>query len=128
MRNGILLIAATLVASYACGDSNAPKPSPLARLTIVSGDSQSGAAGTALSAPIVLQAFDSNGHAAVGVNAIFGPEGNGKISPASVVTDNSGKASITWTLATTPGLQNLLATVTQGTAIVITDTVWATAH
>lgn len=125
-----LLLAVAAAVSYACSESSAPKPSHLARVKIVSGDSQSGVVGTALAAPIVIQALDSNGRAAVGLSAIFGPSGDGGVSAPSVTTDSTGKASIVWTLGTTPGQQNLLATVTEPSPSndVLTDTVYATAR
>jgi len=130
MRN-IGLLLSVICALSACSDSDAPaKLSGLATVKIVSGNSQHGTVGTALASPIVIQAVDSNGHPAVGLNVAYGPSG-GSVNPPSTTTDATGKASTVWTLGMTAGQQNLLATVIQGAApgtILVTDTVYATAN
>ncbi len=128
MRIPFLLIVALAVA-LACSDSSAPaKPSQLAKVTIISGNSQQGTVGTALALPIVIQAVDSNGHPAVGLFALFNPVTDGSVSAGTVTIDSSGKASTVWTLGATPGRQGLIVTVAQGaTNDVIFDTAFATA-
>jgi hypothetical protein len=127
MRIAVLLTA--LAVSLACGSASAPatKSSPLARAFIVLGDSQQATAGAALSVPIVVEALDSNGQAAVGLSVIFGPSGNGNATPSSTTTDSTGQARTVWTLSTSPGPDTMLFAVTQPNSNdVVQDTVFAT--
>jgi hypothetical protein len=132
IRFALFAGAAAVAACSSSSTQPAAKPSQLSTVTIVSGNSQTGTAGAALALPIVIQAVDSNGKAAVGLPVIYGPSGNGTVNPSSVVTDSNGKASTVWTLDVTTGQQSLLTTVqstTTNTANMyfVTDTVFATA-
>jgi hypothetical protein len=114
----LLLVTASIALVSGCSDSSAPaaKPSPLATVTIVSGNNQQGTAGAALTQPIVIQAVDSNGKAAVGASVILAVSGNGALNPSSGTTDSDGQVSLTWTLSTTAGADTLYFSVVQSSS------------
>jgi hypothetical protein len=73
---------------------------PAARLVKVSGDGQTGMAGSALAQPFVVQATDTGGNPISGVAITWtAASGSGSITPPSANTDNVGNASATGTLA-----------------------------
>ena len=81
-------------------------------LTIVSGNEQSGAPGSALAQPLVVQVNDAAG------NPVFGAPvawvvtgGGGSLDPATSTTDASGLASSVWTLGAAPGPNTAQAVV-----------------
>ncbi len=79
-------------------------PVALPTITKVSGDNQTGAAGTALPNPLVVQVKNSAGNPQSGVTVNFAvTSGGGSVSPASAVTDTNGQASTTLTLGANPG-------------------------
>lgn len=72
-------------------------------ITKVSGDNQTGTAGTALANPLVVQVKDGSNPKS-GVSVTFDVTNNlGSVSPATVLTDNNGEASTTLTLAAPQG-------------------------
>ena len=74
------------------------------RVTLVSGDGQRGAAGSALPAPFVVSVRDRNGDPFPGMPVLFSvTEGDGKVWPASAGTDTSGNAATTLTLGPAAG-------------------------
>jgi hypothetical protein len=91
-------------------------------LSIVSGNGQTGTAGTALAQPLVVQ-VTRNGVPIPGVGVIWaaGP-GMGGLSAASPVTDAQGRAQATWSLGATPGAQAVSATVTGAGTVVFNAT------
>jgi alpha-tubulin suppressor-like RCC1 family protein/uncharacterized protein YjdB len=81
-----------------------------ARAEKVSGDTQSGAAGTALSNALVVKAMDANGNPVAGVSVTWQVTGGGgSISPTIATTDTAGLARGTWTLGTTAGANTATA-------------------
>jgi hypothetical protein len=73
-------------------------------LTKVSGDSQTGTVGAALSQPFVVQVNDSFNNPVSGVNVSFAVAmGGGSINPPTAVTAANGKAQAIGTLGTTSG-------------------------
>ena len=87
----------------------------IARIEVVSGDSQSGEAGQALSDPIAIRVLDSGGEGVPGRTVRFQvSEGNGEVSPSSAVTDASGTARTTWTLGSASGSHTLVGQVSRG--------------
>jgi hypothetical protein len=128
MRIIALSVAAAIAIASGCSGSTSPaaKPSPLATVTVVSGNSQQGTAGQALPQPIVIQATDSNGKAAVGASVIFGPSGDGTVTVLSDTTDSNGRVSVTWTLSTTAGGDTLDFSVEQGTTDIVQGAALAT--
>ncbi|MEH2307074.1 N,N-dimethylformamidase beta subunit family domain-containing protein [Nostoc sp.] len=84
-------------------------------LTKVSGDNQTGTAGSALTNPFVVKATDSNGNPQSGVTVNFAViSGGGSVSSASAVTGNDGQASTVLTLGTTAGITNTVSVTASG--------------
>lgn len=76
-----------------------------------SGDAQTGAAGTTLPVPLVVEVRDANANPVSGATVSFAvTAGGGSISAASVVTNASGQASTTLTLGSTGGTDTVQAT------------------
>ncbi|MBW4636966.1 MAG: DUF4082 domain-containing protein [Gloeocapsa sp. UFS-A4-WI-NPMV-4B04] len=89
----------------------------LPTITKISGDNQTGAAGTLLPNPLVVQINDSAGNAQSGVTVNFAvTSGGGSVSPASAVTDINGKASTTLTLGASPGATSAVTNTVSATA------------
>jgi hypothetical protein len=94
-------------------------------LSIVSGNGQTGTAGTALPQPLVVE-VRQNGVPVPGVGVIWAAgAGMGSLSAASPVTDAQGRAQATWTLGATPGTQAVSATVTGAGTVVFNATATA---
>lgn len=80
-------------------------------LVLVSGNNQTGTAGTALSAPLTVRVTDSGANAVAGVSVTFTvTAGGGAVSASSVATNSSGLASTTLTLGSAAGTNNVQAT------------------
>ncbi|MEH2078331.1 MAG: N,N-dimethylformamidase beta subunit family domain-containing protein [Nostoc sp.] len=76
----------------------------LPTITKTSGDNQTGAAGTALPNPLVVQVKDGAGNPQLGVTVNFAvTSGGGSVSPTSAVTNANGQASTILTLGTVLG-------------------------
>lgn len=111
MRIAIALTA-SLVISAACSDSNSPgNHSPLASAKIVGGNGQTGAAGQPLADSIIIIVTDSNGKPAVNASMIYSPSGGGSVASKLSTTDNSGRASVAWTLDPSATKDTLLVSV-----------------
>jgi hypothetical protein len=81
-----------------------------ASISIVSGGSQTGAAGTTLPSPLVFKVADQYGNAVPGVSVSFSDTPNhGIFSSNPVTTDSSGKATVTYTLPTKAGFNSITA-------------------
>ncbi|HEY7481219.1 MAG TPA: Ig-like domain-containing protein [Gemmatimonadales bacterium] len=79
-------------------------------IRIVSGDNQSGAAGSALPAQLVVVVVDANDTPVPGATVTWSVEsGGGSVSPASGGTDAAGRAATTWTLGPGTGNQRVRA-------------------
>ena len=88
-------------------------PGSSASITVVSGDNQSGTAGSALASPFVVNVLDANDNPVQGTTVDFAvTQGGGTLSVASGVTDAAGQAQVTLTLGTTAGQNQATATVT----------------
>ncbi len=75
-----------------------------AALMKISGDMQEGEAGTALTAPLVVEALDADGAAMTDIAVTFSVvEGDGHISATTTTTDAKGRAQTTLTLGSNPG-------------------------
>ncbi|WP_392479074.1 N,N-dimethylformamidase beta subunit family domain-containing protein [Nostoc sp. C110] len=89
----------------------------LPTITKISGDNQTGAAGTALTNPLVVQVKNGAGNAQSGVTVNFAvTSGGGSVSPASAVTDASGQVSTTLTLGANPGATSPVTNTVSATA------------
>ena len=85
---------------------------PASQLIIVSGNNQVAGVGQALPTPVVMKVADAWENAVAGATVTFAvTSGGGSITP-SATTDATGRASATWTLGPTMGVQGARATVT----------------
>ena len=75
---------------------------------IVSGNNQEALRNEPLPEPLVVQVEDRGGFGVSGLPVVFRPSAeSGSASPDSVVTDDQGQASTTWTLGSKFGAQSL---------------------
>jgi len=80
-------------------------------LSMVSGDTQSDTAGTALANPFVVKVIDGSSNPVPGVTVTFAVTlGGGSLSATSVTTNTWGQASSLLTLGTGPGSNTVTAT------------------
>jgi adhesin/invasin len=93
----------------------------------VSGDGQTGPAGTALPNPLVVEVTDAFGNPITGAPITWAAEGGGSVSETSTTTDAQGLTSVTRTLGPTAGIQTTLATSggLAGSPVTFTHTVTA---
>ncbi len=83
---------------------------PGSAIAKVSGDNQTGGAGTSLPNPLVVRVTNSSGNPQAGVTVNFAvTSGGGSVSPTSAVTNASGQASTVLTLGTTAGVGNIVS-------------------
>ncbi len=78
-------------------------------IAAISGDDQTGPAGSILSQPLVIQVTDAFGNPIAGVPITWTAEGGGSVSEASNFTDGDGRASVERTLGPAAGIQSTLA-------------------
>jgi hypothetical protein len=84
-----------------------------AAIVKISGDGQSGAAGTALASALVVQVNSAAGSGVAGVVVNFAvTAGSATLSTQTAVTNSSGQAQVSVTLGTTPGAVGITASVT----------------
>ena len=86
------------------------------QLQLISGGKQTGTVGTALTAPIVIEAKSSTGAIVVGAPISFTDGAGGTFSPNPAITGSNGQASTTYTLPTLA--QNLVVTASDGSVTV----------
>ena len=97
MRPSYVASLVLLFAAYGCGDSTSPQPLP--SVSIVSGDAQQVPLGQTEPAPLIVAVTAPNGDPMPGVQVNWGiVSGGGSLSATSSMTDQSGHASVTWTL------------------------------
>lgn len=119
-----LVLAATMLLACSGGDAgptapgtgpgtNPPSSAPRATtLSKVSGDAQSGTAGSALAQPLVVKVTDQNGAALAGVVVSWSiTAGGGVVDPASSTTDAGGEARTTLRLGSAAGANAVTASV-----------------
>jgi hypothetical protein len=85
-----------------------PVPNAIA---IVSGNDQTGFAGTQLPQPLVVRVTALDGLGVAGATVDFSAIGDGSFSQTSVVSDTGGLASTMWTLGLVEGTQTATATL-----------------
>ncbi|WP_193195812.1 N,N-dimethylformamidase beta subunit family domain-containing protein [Nostoc sp. MG11] len=89
----------------------------LPTITKLSGGNQTGAAGTPLPNPLVVEVKDSAGNPQSGITVNFAvTSGGGSVSPASAVTNTSGQASTSLTLGASPGATSPVTNSVSATA------------
>ncbi|MBD2593985.1 DUF4082 domain-containing protein [Nostoc spongiaeforme FACHB-130] len=87
-------------------------------ITKVSGDNQTGAPGSTLANPLVVQVKDSAGNPQSGTTVNFTvTSGGGSVSPTSAVTDSNGFVSTSLTLGSVVGAANPVTNTVSCTAI-----------
>jgi hypothetical protein len=97
--------------------STTTSPTGPARLTSVSGDSQTVVAGAA-AAPFVVKVVGSDGQPIANVGVTFAVDsGGGTVSPAEAISDATGLARATYTASTKVGSASVLAYATQFPAL-----------
>jgi len=131
MRSVSALLLTSVIALGACGGySSAPASNtqPVAtRITIYTGDGQTGPKGSMLADPLCTNVFDASGRLMYGVTVTYTvATGGGQLQlPTSVATDSRGIAtSGTWTLGPAAGTQTVTAS-TAGVAASVTFTATA---
>jgi hypothetical protein len=134
MRSVSALLLTSLIALGACGGSSTAPPGytqtpprVATRITIYTGDGQSGLKGSALRDPLCTNVFDANGNLMTGVTVTYTvATGGGQLQlPVDVPTDANGIAtSGTWTLGPAAGVQTVTAS-TAGVAASVTFTATA---
>ncbi|MBA3495820.1 MAG: Ig-like domain repeat protein, partial [Gemmatimonadales bacterium] len=98
----------------ACGGDRLvlPEEGRPAKITIVSGDAQSAAAGGVLGEALVVRVTDAQNRPVEDQAVAFTIDaGGGQVAPASVQTGTDGQASSSWTLGGAAGAQRVQATV-----------------
>ena len=115
VRALVFVLASGLAA--ACTDDE-PTPlelsGPPAQIALVSGNNQIGQFGNPLAQPLVVRVTDANGAPVPAVEVVWSANG-GTFSSDVDSTDNSGTASVIWTLPATPGDFQATASSAAGT-------------
>ena len=89
-----------------------------AQIQKISGDNQTGPAGTTLAAPLVVQVNDSRGNPVPNVTVTFGVSaGEGSIDPSTATTGADGRASTVFTTGTISGSSQAVSVTIVGTAV-----------
>ncbi len=108
-RLAVLLSLGALVLACSSQEPNRGAAS----LNLISGNNQTGGAGTALS--VVVQVNDRNGTPVSGTEVSFAViAGGGSVTTPSVTTSSSGRASTQWTLGQTAGAVSTLTASAAG--------------
>lgn len=99
-------------------------PGAPATLALVSGDNQTGVAGTALADSLVVAVEDQYGNGVAGVTVSWTVSGGGSVSAATTPTDANGRAAVQRVLGASAGTQNTLAAVAgvNGSPVTFTHT------
>lgn len=106
---GSALVIARLLSGPADTVSVTTQPNP-ATIAAIGGNAQTGPAGAALPTPIAVKVTAADGLGVSGVSVAFAAGSDGSVSNASVLTNSTGDASVTWTLGPVGGAQTLTAT------------------
>ncbi|MCC6929945.1 MAG: Ig-like domain-containing protein [Gemmatimonadaceae bacterium] len=124
---GIPAIALLLAAAAACNGSDASSPSIPGKITRVSGDSQSVAAGTSLVAPMVVKVVAQNGSPMLGQTVTWSLETgtSGTLPSSTSLTDANGLASIVFNAGQVAGKAEVTATAGSLAGLKFTQTIVA---
>ena len=115
---GAAVVMLTLIACSA-GDLTLPGPGQSgpdqpAALKVLSGDGQRAEVGTVLDDPLTVQVLDENSHPVANIRVQFsflGDLSGAAIDPASIETDEAGRAAAVVRLGELPGEQVIVAAV-----------------
>ena len=113
-RATLVLAPALAVSACGGGDLVLPSDSGPTGIAVVSGNGQTGNAGTTLGESIVVKVTDAQSRGVNGVRVAFEVVGGGTgaaAAPDTVATDNGGTAGAAWTLGGALGEQTLDAKV-----------------
>jgi hypothetical protein len=116
-RNSLLAaVSAALLLALGCsgGDLTLPGSGAPAALAVVSGDGQQAKAGTELEEPLTVELLDDSARPVQGVTVQFSFVGDvpgAKVDPASVLTDENGRAAAVVRLGRVVGEQGVVAQV-----------------
>ncbi len=86
-------------------------PENASGITLVSGQDQSGAVGSTLASPLVVQVNDAFGNPVEGINVTWTVDGGGSVSAGTTTTGSDGTTSVERTLGGTAGPQRTFAAV-----------------
>ena len=92
------------------------------KFNILSGDGQSAQQLQPLGSPVIAMAADAEGNPVAGVSVSFSANNGGSATPATAVTDASGKAATIWTLGNALGRQMLTVGSSGFTPITVSAT------
>jgi len=109
----ILIIGIASLVLTACGGGDGGHKAPPAPtvITIVSGNNQTGVAGSTLPAALVVSVKDAAGRAVAGATVSWAVvAGGGSVTPTTSMTDSAGFATTNWTLGAAPGANRVTAT------------------
>jgi hypothetical protein len=116
-------VSASITGSSVTFHANGTTPTQQTlRIAIVSGNNQSGPAGSLLPSALKVQVKDQNtGLPVAGVTVTFAVQtGGGSVSPLTVITNGEGWASTRLTLGPTPGQNTVKASVPGGAFVTFT--------
>jgi hypothetical protein len=95
-----------------------------ARVSVVSGNNQTGSAGKPLPSPLVVKVVDARGFAVPGVAVTFTDNGaGGSFSPASPLTDSNGQATTSYTTGPGTGKVTITASTPGAKSVNFKETV-----
>ena len=99
-----------------------------AEIEKISGDAQTGPAGSTLPAPLVVQVNDARGNPVPNATVVFTVvEGDGTTSSSTVLTGPDGRASISFTTGSVSGSAQVVSATIQTTALTVSFTATAAA-
>jgi hypothetical protein len=115
IRGAATITASTL--SGVAGTASVAVILPASQIAVISGNAQTGTAGSTLANPLVVQVSAADGVAVPGVSVAFSTTTAGaSVGAAAAVTDANGRASTTMTLGGAAGTQSFRATAGSFTA------------
>jgi len=123
MSNRTVLCCLMAAGLAGCGDDSNVQPVIATLIQALAGMDQSGQVGSALPEPLIVSVTDDAGNGAPGVTVTWSViAGGGSVSPVTSVTDESGRASTTFTLGPSEGQQQVEAAASglSGSPVVFT--------
>ena len=111
---------ANLVAAFSATANSAGA----AAIAVVSGNGQTGTAGSALADSLVVRVTDAASNPVAGVSVAWSAAGGGTVSAPAVPTGADGRSAVKWTLGAAAGAQSVTASATglAGSPIVFNGT------